>query len=137
MNSQESFSQSNCFANKKGDKMIIKDEILNEKYDIDNQKGICMQSDYFYNKERIYTKKDESNRFILIDLWQIGIVGAENCNGQWDKNGVKIVTEKDIDEFVQQSIDYINEDLFFKLKENIINEIKEDNKETIILNEKK
>ena len=117
--------------------MIIKDEVLNEKYEIDNEKAICVQSDYFYNQNRTYTSKDESQRFILIDLWNIGMVATENCNGQWDeKNEVKIVTEKDIDEFVQQSIDYINEDLFLKLKENIINEIKEDNKETIILNEK-
>lgn len=113
--------------------LILKDENMNEEYSICGQNGVYKQADYKGNNV-LLSEADRVGRFILIDLWQIGVFGSENCHAEWnDKEKVNIVTEENIDDFVNQAVDYITDGLFNTIKQEIIEEIINDEEETIKL----
>ena len=117
--------------------LIIKDEGLNEEYIIVGQSGVYSQADYKSNHEPALFDDDLSKRFVLIDLWQAGVFGSEMVKQTYDKeNDINIIEEKDIDAFVQEIIDYINDNLNEVIKEHIIEEIEADEGENVILRRK-
>ena len=115
---------------------IIKDENLNEEYIICGQTGIYTNDGYKKNSlnHPILTEDDNTERFLLIDFWQLGIFGSENCKQTYDKeNGINIIDEKDICNFAQQCVQHITEGLEQKIVQTIKEEIEEDGGETIKL----
>lgn len=104
------------------------------KHIITGQGGIFKQEDYDDHEQKYLSDKDKTNRFILIDLWQLGVFGSENVNQKWnEKEQLNIVTEEDINKFTEDTINFINTGLFSEIKEAIIDEIKADEEETIKL----
>ena len=77
--------------------LTIKDEVLNEKYHIFGKRGVFIESGYkMENDDSVIDEKNNTKRFILIDLWQLGVFGSENCNQLYDEEkDINIIREED------------------------------------------
>lgn len=115
--------------------LIIKDEILNEEYYITGQIGIYREDGYKKDDDYpILKEENNTKRFYLIDLWQVGVDGSERCPYTYDKeNDINIIDEDRLDEFVEYAVKYATKDLFKNIKAHIINEIEADEGENVIL----
>ena len=73
--------------------LIIKDEILNEEYYITGQIGIYREDGYKKDDDYpILKEENNTKRFYLIDLWQVGVDGSERCPYTYDKeNDINII----------------------------------------------
>lgn len=112
----------------------IEDKMMDKKYTIVGQSGVYVEEDYNKTNSYFLLNADKSNRFIMVDLWQIGIYGSENCNQTYDEEAeLNIVTEKDVIKYTESIVKYINDRLFDAIKESIIDEIEADEQETIKL----
>lgn len=112
----------------------IKDKTMDEEYIIVGHKGVYLKEDYKKTNDYFLLGKDKTERFILIDLYQLGVFGSENCHQTYDENEeLNIVTEEDINKYIEDVIKYINYELFSTIKEAIIEEIEADEQETIKL----
>lgn len=115
--------------------LIIKDEILNEEYYITGQIGIYREDGYKKDNDYpILKEENNTKRFYLIDLWQVGVSGSEQCPYTYDKeNDINIIDENELDKFVKDAVKYATKDLFKNIKAHIIDEIEADEKENIVL----
>ena len=106
----------------------------NDKYIITGQSGIFKEEDYKNKEQTVLVDEDKTNRFILIDLFQLSVFGSENCHQTYDEDEeLNIVTEKDINKYTEDVVKYINDGLFDTIKEAIIEEIEADEQNTIKL----
>lgn len=112
----------------------IKDRMMDKEYTIVGQSGVYVEEDYNKTNNDFLLNADKSNRFIMVDLWQIGIYGSENCNQTYDEETeLNIVTEEDVIKYTESIVKHINDRLFDAIKESIIDEIEADEQETIKL----
>ena len=115
-------------------KETYKIETNNSKHIITGQSGIFKQADYNNDDQEYLLDENKTHRFILIDLWQLGVFGSENVHQTWDEDKeLNIVTEEDINKYTEDVIKFINDGLFDAIKEAIVDEIKDDAEETIKL----
>ena len=120
--------------------MVIKQEYLidcgfNNKYIISGQSGIYRNTGY-KETENYPVLEEEANteRFTLIDLWQLGTFGSENVKQVYDtKEDINIVKEEDIYSFASECIEFITDGLEKAIAKAIIEEIEEDGEETVKL----
>lgn len=106
----------------------------NDEYIITGQSGIFKKEDYKNKGQKFLLSEDKTNRFILIDLFQLGVFGSENCHQTYDENEeLNIVTEEDIIKYTEDIIKHINDGLFDEIKQAIIDEIEADEQETVKL----
>lgn len=106
----------------------------NDEYIITGQSGIFKEEDYKNKGQNVLLSEDKTNRFILIDLFQLGIFGSENCHQTYDENEeLNIVTEEDVIKYTKGVIKHINDGLFDEIKQAIIDEIEADEQETVKL----
>lgn len=112
----------------------IKDRTMDEEYVIVGRQGVYCKEDYKKTNDYFLLNKDKTERFILVDLYQLGVFGSENCHQTYDENEeLNIVTEEDINKYTEDVIKHINNGLFDTIKEAIIEEIEADEQETIKL----
>lgn len=103
-------------------------------YILTGQSGIFKEEDYSNKGQQFLLNKDKTHRFILIDLWQLGVFGSENVKQTYDEQEeLNIVTEEDIVKYTEDVVKYINDGLFDRIKESIIEEIEADEQETMKL----
>lgn len=104
------------------------------KYIMTGQSGVFKQEDYIDYGQEFLENDEKTHRFLLIDFWQLGVFGSENCNQTWDdEKEINIVTEEDVDKYTEDIIKFINDGLFDEIKQAIISEIEEDGEETVKL----
>ena len=66
-------------------KETYKIETNDSKYIFTGQSGIFKQEDYDDHRQEYLSDEDKTHRFILIDLWQLGVFGSENLHQTWSK----------------------------------------------------
>ena len=105
-----------------------------EEYIITGQTGVFKEEDYKNKGQQFLIDEDKTHRFVLIDLFQLGVFGSENCHQTYDEQAeLNIVTEEDVIKYTESIIKYINDGLFNRIKESIIDEIEADEQETVKL----
>lgn len=117
----------------------IKDVNLNEEYYISGQSGIYTEDGYKKGDNYpILTEEDNTKRFFVVDLWQLGIFGSENCKSTYDKeNDINLIREEDVYHYASKCIKEVTKGLEQAIAETIIEEIKGDEEETVKLIENK
>ena len=113
----------------------IKDENLNEEYCLTGQTGIYTEDGYKKGDNYpILTKEDNVKRFYLVDLWQLGVFGSENCKSTYDEeNDINLIKEEDVYHYASKCIKEVAKGLEDAIAQAIIEEIKGDEEETIKL----
>lgn len=120
--------------------MAIKQEYIidcgfNDGYIVSGTTGIYKNTGYKETSSYpVLEEKANTERFTLIDLWQLGTFGSENVKQTYDKEeDVSIVKEEDIYKFASRCIKEIVDGLEDKIAQAIIEEIEEDGGETVKL----
>lgn len=113
----------------------IKDVNLNEEYYISGQSGIYTKDGYKKGDNYpILTEEDNTERFFLVDLWQLGVFGSENCKSTYDeKNDINLIKEEDVYHYASKCMKEVTKGLEEAIAQAIIEEIKGDEEETIKL----
>lgn len=120
--------------------MAIKQEYLidcgyNDEYIISGQSGIYKNTGYKETPNYpVLEEKANTERFTLIDLWQLGTFGSENVKQTYDaKEDINIIKEEDVYKFASKCIKEITDGLENAIAQAIIEEIEEDGEETVKL----
>ena len=116
--------------------LIIKDEISKEEYFVGGQSGVYTKTGYKMKSDNypILNESDNTERFFLVDLWQLGVFGSENCKGTYDKkNDISLIKEEDVYHYASKCIKEITKGLEEAIAQAIIEEIKNDEEETVKL----
>ena len=120
--------------------MAIKQEYVidcgfNNEYIISGQTGIYKDTGYKETPNYpVLEEEANTERFTLIDLWQLGVFGSENVKQTYDKEeDINIIKEEDVYKFASKCIKEIVDGLEDKIAQAIIEEIEEDGGETVKL----
>ena len=119
--------------------MAIKQEYVidcgyNDEYIVSGKSGIYKNTGYKETSNYpILEEKANTERFTLIDLWQLSVFGSENIQTYDKKENINIVKEEDIYVFASRCIKEITDGLEDAIAQAIIKEIEEDGEETVKL----
>lgn len=122
------------------DNMVVKQELVirdeNGEFYIGGKSGIYTNTGYDMQSGNYPILKEEDNteRFFVVDLWQLGVFGSENCKATYDKeNDIALVKEEDVYHYASKCIKEVTKGLEKAIAQAIIEEIKDDGGETVKL----
>ena len=116
--------------------LIIEDEISKKKYFVGGQSGLYTNTGYKMDSDNypILNESDNTERFLLVDLWQLGVFGSENCKSTYDaENEIHLIKEEDVYHYASACVKEITKGLEQAIAQAILEEIEEDGEETIKL----